>query len=389
LEGTIQQAEGRLRLSVHLLRVADGTSLWAETFDTRLSDMFGVQDAISSQVTQALSLHLSREERDRLRKRYTENAEAYQAYLKGRYLWSKRTDDALRGAIVHFEEAIRIDPNYALAYSGLADCYHMNALYSDASTEDMYAKATAAAKKALELDDSLAEAHSSLADIKHEFEWDFPGAAREYQRALELNPNYPTARQWYAQFLSNMGQHEEAIAEIKRAVTLDPTALVISGAAGDIYSNAGQHDQALQHLQKTLEIDPNYALTYAFMARVFERKGMFSQALDALEKGWTIDYSENKLKVVAARREAFRRIGERGYWQKLLEMETTWGGLDAFTKAQIYAQLGQTERALVWLERASQERAPGMARVKIEPAFNRLRADTRFKDLLRRVGFEP
>jgi len=228
LDGSIQRIGDRVRVTVRLLNVQDGISLWADKFDEPFTNIFALQDSISERVAAALPLNLSREEKDRLSRHYTENTEAFQLYLKGRYFWNKRTEEGFRKGIDYFNQAVRDDPNYAMAYTGMSDCYALLSDFGFVSPKEGFPKAKEAATRALAIDEKLAEAHTSLGHVKRDYDWDWPGAEQEFKRAIELNPNELSAHQWYAVYLSALGRHQEAIAEIKRALDLDPLSLPVN-----------------------------------------------------------------------------------------------------------------------------------------------------------------
>ena len=391
LEGTVQRAGERLRLTVQLVRTADGAPLWAEKFDAKFTDVFAVQDSISEQVAEALTLKLSGEERGLLAKRYTENVAAHEAYLKGRYFWNKRTREGDRKAAEYFEQAIRLDPSYALAYAGLADCYQILPPYG-VVPPDAVAKAKTAARKALELDETLAEAHASLAVIKHAYDWDFAGAEGEFKRALELNPNYALARLWYAQHLAHMGEREKSFAEARRAQELDPLSLVIWSESGWVYYIAGDYERAVEHLHKALEIEPNFPRALYILAILHGQRGEVELAMAEMQKmvALTGGDAEEFAKTTAPALEAFRASGARAAWRKSAEIMRELVKRNR-TSARVvgthYARAGDLDQAFFWLEKAYEERDPGLVMLKAAPDFESLRSDPRYASLLRRMGF--
>ncbi|HWN08985.1 MAG TPA: tetratricopeptide repeat protein [Pyrinomonadaceae bacterium] len=391
LEGTIQRAGDRLRLTVQLVRAQDGTPLWAEKFDAKFSDVFAMQDSISEQVATALMLKLTSEERQRLAKRYTSNAAAYEAYLRGRYFWSKRTPDAYKKAIEYFGQAISIDPTYALAYAGLADCYQILPPYGSVPP-DARAKARSAALKALQLDDNLAEAHASMGVIKHAFDWDFAGAEVEFKRAIDLNPNYPLARLWYAQHLAHLGKREESFAEARRARELDPLSMVIWSESGWVYYIAGEHDQAVTLLNKALEIDPDFARAHYILAITLGESGKLEEQMAALRKMTALSGGDPKEfdRAMAPTLEAFRVGGAKAAWRKsaaTLAERIKQNLTSARVVGTHYARAGDKDDAFFWLEKSYEERDPGLVMLKAAPDFASLRSDSRYTDLLRRIGF--
>lgn len=388
MEGSVQRVGDRIRVTVQLVSVPDGAPLWAEKFDEQFTNIFAVQDRISEQATRALTLSTSGQEL--MTKRYTENSEAYQLYLKGRFFWNKRTIEALNKSVGYFNEAVQKDPTYALAYVGLADSYSLLSDYGGLPPEKAYREAKRAAEKALALDERLAEAHAALGLIKTSYEWDWPGAEKEYRRAIELNPNYETAHQWYAEYLSGMGRHQEAITEIRRAKEINPVSLIINAVEVSVLYIAREYDQAISQGQKTLEMDPNFAEVYGYLRRCYDQKGMYKEAIAARQKRRQLaglDAEET-----AALREAAAATSARVYWQKRLEQlveESKEELSTAVDMAEIFAQLGQKDEAFKWLERAYEERSVMMMYLKVLPNLDPLRSDSRYADLLRRVGHTP
>ena len=256
LEGSIQKLNDRIRVTVQLVSAEDDTSLWADTFDEKFTDIFAVQDSISEQVVKALTLRLSGEEKKLLAKHQTEDAEAYQAYLRGRYFWNKLTDNWFRKALESFQQAIDIDPGYALAYVGLADCYNMSGFWGYLPIQETFSKAVAAAEKALELDDTLAEAHASLAWARLHYDYDRRIAEKGFKRAIELNPGYFTTHQWYAVFFAQAARFDEAFIENRQAYALDPFSLVINYNQGVFLMLSRRYDEAIEQFRKTIELYP-------------------------------------------------------------------------------------------------------------------------------------
>ena len=390
IEGSVQRVGERVRVTVQLVSVRNGTPLWGQKFDEQFTNIFTVQDQISEQASRALTLSLSGAEKEMLTKRYTENSEAYQLYLKGRYFWNKRTVEGLRKGISFFNEAVEKDPSYALAYVGLADSYSLLSDYGGLPPNQAYPQARKAATEALRLDDGLAEAHATLAYIKTGYDWDWPGAEEGFRRAIELNPNYETAHQWYAEYLSGMGRHQEAIAEIRRAREINPLSLIINAVEVSVLCIAREYDQGILQGQKALEMDPHFAEVYEYLKRCYDQKGMYKEAIAARQmrrKLAGLDAEET-----AALREAAAATSARVYWQKRLEQDLEESKQElstAFEVAEIFAQLGEKDQAFAWLERAYEERSFMMLYLKVAPNLDPLRTDPRYADLLRRVGHTP
>ena len=387
LMGRIVQRGDRLIISAELVDVENNRRLWGGQYDRRPSDILAVQSEISREISEQLRSRLTNEEEKRLTKHYTENTEAYQDYLKGRYYWNKRTGDDLKRAIDYFNQAIAKDPGYALAYAGLADTYIVIPNYSDVTTQEAAIKGRAAALKALEIDDSLAEAHTSLGGIKSDFEWDFTGAENEFKKALTLNPNYATAHHWYAQLLSPRGRHDEAIAEIKRAQSLDPLSLIINAVVGDTYIKARQYDQAIDQLKKTIEMDKNFPLAYRYLGNAYVEKGMYNEAIAAFATADKIAGASPER--TEGLRQAYAAGGAEAFWKKQLEYlkaDSEKGALQDYAIASVYARLGDKEEAINSLEKAFRARDPYIVYLKIDPPFDKFRSDPRIVDLMRRVG---
>jgi DNA-binding winged helix-turn-helix (wHTH) protein/TolB-like protein/tetratricopeptide (TPR) repeat protein len=385
LEGNLQRVADSLRVTVRLLSINTGATLWAEKFDEKFTNIFAVQDAIAEQVAQTLTVKLSGAEQHRLIQHHTENTEAYQAYLKGRYYWNRRTTETVSKGIEYFERAIQQDPRYALAHAGVADSYLLLAAFGQLLPKDSFPKAKAAAARALMLDETLAEAHTSLAFAKHLYDWDWLGATQAFKRALELHPNYPTAHHWYAFHLAALGQVNEALLEIKRAQELDPVSLIINTDVGAILLFARQYDRAAQQCRQTLELDPSFPQAHNILSLAYEYQGKSDEAVaEALKAKPVANGTEAN-----ALRAAYDAAGWKGYWQKqleLLEADAARNYVPAFARAVLYARLGNKDQAFFWLDKAYEERSSRMPDLKVIPLFDNLRTDARFEALVRRVG---
>ncbi|CAN5818191.1 hypothetical protein BH18ACI4_BH18ACI4_11850 [soil metagenome] len=379
LEGTVQRSGDRVRVTVQLLSVSDGKSLWAQSFDERLTDIFAVQDSIAEQVTQTMLVKLNGEERERLKKRDTENIEAYQAYLLGRYFWNKRSENALKRSIKYFQQATDIDPAYATAYAGMADAYSVLVHYGFAasSPEESMQKAKAAATKALEIDDTLAEAHASLGLIRAYYEHDDLGAEREFKRALELNPNYATAHHWYSDYLAMADRQAEAMAEIRRAQELDPLSPIINTTLGERLHYARQYDEAIKQFQRTLEIDPDFFLARYLLGLGYEQKGMYEEAIRELMKAK--DLSGGSVAMVAALGHTYAVSGREDEARKVLNELLNTEPEASYEIAAIYAGLGENRQAIEWLQRLRKKHSRGLLRA--DPRWDNLRSDPKFQKL--------
>ena len=391
LEGYIQRDGERIRATARLVRVHDGAQLWAGRFDDSFTNFFALQDSISAQVAHSLSPALISDEKQALAKRYTQNTEAYLEYLKGRYFWNKRTATDAEKAIKHVEQAIALDPNYALAYSGLADCY---AIRTATPPKIAIPKAMAAAMKAVELDDGLAEGHVSLGTVKELYEWDKAGAEAEYKRALELNPNYALAYGFYSMYLTSMGRFDEGAAAAKRSQEIDPLSPSLYIYAGWNFYNARQYDRSIEEAQKAIDLDPNVSMAYNIMVRAFAEKKMFKQAI---EMGQRAEALSRQKRLVS--KEYPISLASLGYAyavsgqvdearQKLNDLKELSAEAYVSPKhfAVIHAGLGEKDQALEYLEKTYQERDEMQRFIKVSPIFDNLHSDPRFIELLSRVG---
>ena len=391
IDGNIQRVDDRVRINVQLIRISDGSVLWGYHCDDACTDLFTAQDSISENVAHALTLTLTDVEGQALTKRYTNDPEAYQLYLKGRFYWNKRTEDGIRKGIEHFQLAIEKDPTYALAYVGLADCYAVLQGYSSGTSHQFFPKAEAAARKALELDDTLAEAHASLAFCFWAYDWNLAESEKEFRRTIELNPNYATAHQWYGNsVLSILGRFDEAIAEGKQAQDLDPISLVINMDLGDTFIYARQYDKAIEQLQKTVEMDRNWYSVRLGLGLAYESKGSFTEAIAEYQKATQLDGDPYALAYLG---HAYGASGDNENASKVLEQLKEIAkqrAVSPFSFALVCVGLGQSEQAVEWLEKSFQERAfADVGYIKVDPRFDSLRSNPRFVELLRRMGFTP
>lgn len=388
LEGSIRKAGDTVRVTVQLVSVQSGAQLWASKFDEKASDVFTVEDRVSARVSEELTLNLTGDERKRLARRYTENTEAYQAYLRGRFFWARDRPDMLRKAIEYFQQAIKIDPDYALAYSGLADSYSGlgNVRVGVQPPNEVMPQAKAAALKALELDETLAEAHASLGSIRMRYDLDWSSAEKEYKRAIELNPTDARMHQWYASLLSARGRHDEALAEIERAKQLDPVSVVINSVSGMYLFHARRYDEAIEVFSKTLEMDQSYGHARGYLGATYEQKGMFQQAIEALKKNVETNREMNLQPLGHAYALAGKRAEALAILDELKEMSKQ-RYVPAYFLAVVYTGLNDKTRAIEWLQKGYEERSGGLIFINVDPRFDVLRSDPRFQDLLRRMGF--
>lgn len=388
LEGSIRRFGERLRITAALVRVSDVSVLWSAHFDENLTDIFKVEDSISRKVAEALTLRLSGEEQRRLTKRYTDNAEAYQLYLKGRFFWNKRTDDGFKLGIAQFKQAVEKDPSYALAYAGLADSYTGLTFYNFAAPNETMPKAKEAAMNALAIDSTLAEAHASLAHVKVNYDWELLDAEKEFRLTMELKPDYATGHQWYAiHYLTATGQLEEAIQEMKKALDLEPTSLVMNTFLGATLYFAGRYDDAIEQCRKTIEMDSNFAVAHWHLALAYQQKGMFDDAIAELQRAITL--SGRSPLMIAALGHAYAKAGQRNEANRILDELQKLSAVryvSSYELAAIYVALGEKEQAFQRLESSYKERSFHLINLKVRPEFASLRPDPRFQDLWRRIG---
>jgi eukaryotic-like serine/threonine-protein kinase len=385
--GRVTQLADTLVIQVDLVDVSNGAQIWGERFNRKLTDVMTMQEEISREISEKLHLRMTDEERSRVSKRHTINAEAYQSYLKGRYQWNKRTQEGLKKSIEYFTEALEKDPTYGQAYAGIADSYNTLARFNYLPPQEAYPKARAAGTKALEIDETLAEAHTSLAVVKMDYEWDLPGAEREFKRAIQLNPSYASARQWYGLLLVSRGQTEEAIAETKRAQQLDPLSLIVDMGLGGLYIYARRFDEAIAYLEKVRDLHPEAFQPDSNLAYIYEIKGMKDEAVASYLRSRTLagDTAEN----VAAVRATYAVSGWKGYLQRRVDEMKEHARLkryvSSFSVALLYAQLGENDQALAWLEKTYEERNYRLLFIKVDARLDGLRSEPRFLDLVRRI----
>jgi tetratricopeptide (TPR) repeat protein len=385
----VQQAGNRLRISAQLINVEDGYHLWSERYDREIADVFAIQDDISQAIVTALKIKLGIEEKAALVKRYTDDIEAYNLYLRGRYYWNKRTMEGINRSVEYFKQAIEINPTYALAYSGLAESYIEFGEWYIYPSKEVYPKARTAALKALEIDDELAEAHCALAMIKRDYDWDWSGAEREFKRAIELNPNYPTAHQWYADYFLTMGRTKEAIAEAKRAQELDPLSLIISAELGLCLHFSGQYDKATEQFQKILEMDPNFAIAHFFLSSAYFYKGLHDEAILEMQKA--IDLSGRNAAFIAFLGTEYAISGKTDKANEVLDETLELSKqkyVSPYSIAQIYLALDQKDKAFEWLEKAYEERDYALIYLKTITIADKQRSDPRYKALLKKMNLE-
>jgi eukaryotic-like serine/threonine-protein kinase len=387
-KGRVMQRGDDLEISAELVDARDNTHIWGQQYSRKSSGIFALQGELAKEITVMLRMRLTGEEDKRMAKTYTANPEAYQDYLKGRYWWNKRTEEGLDKGIEYFQQAIAKDPSYALAYAGVADSYSGLATYGFVPPNEAYPRANDAARRALELDDQLAEAHTSLGYIKTHYDWDWINGEKEFQRAIELSPNYATAHEFYGVALMRMGRLEQAIAENKSAVEIDSLSPVINRNLGLAFYMARQYDRAIDQERKTLELDPNFISALNDLGRAYFQKSMYKESVAELKKALVI--SAGNTQALAGLGRAYAAEGKREEAQELLVqlVETSKQKyVPALPIAVIYVSLSEKDKALDWMEKAYADRSlGGTAAIKVDPIFDPLRSDPRFADLLRRMN---
>ena len=388
LEGSVRKAENRLRITAQLINAADGYHLWSERYDRQMEDVFAIQDEITLAIVAKLKITLLGGERAALVKRYTEDFEAYNLYLKGRYFWNKRTETGYLKSLEYFRQAIEKDPTYAIAYAGIADSYDLLGWYGYLAPQEAFPRARSAAEKARELDPSLAEAHASLGWIGANYDWDWAAAEREYKKALELNPSYATAHQWYSEFLTYMGRHDESIAEGHKAQEIDPLSLIINNDVGQVYYFARRYDEAIVQLRKTLEMDPDFAVAHFLLALALAQKALYDEAIDEAQKAMTLSGADDTL-ILSQLGVIYALSGKESKARQVLgklDELSSEKYVSPFLLALVHAGLGENDKAFEWLEKACEKRDHWVETLKVQPVLDSLRGDERYSRLLLATG---
>ena len=389
LMGVVRQLGDRLNVQVDLVDAMTGAQLWGQEYERKLADVLAVKQALVREVTEKLRLKLTGEQQQRLTQRDTTNPEAYQFYLRGRYYWEKRTAEKLKKAIEQFQQAADKDPNYALAYVGLADCYLLLEDYVGTPASETYPKAKAFAQRALQLDSSLAEAHTSLAYVNSNL-WQWEQAEEEFKRALKLNPNYSTAHHWYNLYLLDMGRIDEAMAEIKRAHELDPLSLIIGTTLTYAYFAKGDVNSSIAQCKRVIDLDPNFPRAHEYLGLGYLKQGRHSEAIAELQKA--VELSGRERRSLRDLGYGYAISGKRAETLAVLkELEGKYEKHEAIGQdfAAVYAGLGEKDQAFAWLEKDFQARSGKLGWIRWTRDFESLRSDPRLADLLRRMGLKP
>jgi TolB-like protein/DNA-binding winged helix-turn-helix (wHTH) protein/Flp pilus assembly protein TadD len=386
VEGSVIRDGSRIRVHAQLIRAATDEHVWSEAYDRELRDVLSLQSDVAQSIARKVEVTVTGQEHANLNSARTVDPEAYEAYLKGRYYWNKRTADSMPKAALYFEQAITKDPGYGAAYSGLADCNSGLAWHGFMSPEEVLPKAYAAAQKAVEIDPQSAEAHASLALVL-DHKWNWPAAEVEFKRALELNPQYANAHHWYGDYLSIQGRHDEALIEAKRALELDSLNLMIGTWVGLRYYLARQYDVAVEQSRNTLDLDSTFAAAHLIMGESYLQQGKHKEGLDELQKA--ADLSGNSPLYTAQVGVSLGLAGEKKEALRVIhELQAISGKryVSPYGVAQIYATLNDKEQTYKWLETAYRDRAVWMSYLAVDPVFDSIRSEARFRDLLRRVG---
>ena len=387
LEGSVRRADIKLRVTAQLINVADGFHLWSRTYDREMKDVFAVQDEIARAIVNALKVTLESGPSIPLIEPHTDNVEAYGLYLKARYFWKKKSANALKQCIEYFEQAIALDPGYALAHAGLADSYIMLAYHNYLPPKQVFPRAKAAADAAVGSDDGLAEAQTARACVSLLYDWDWPAAEQRFQRAIQLNERYPTAHFWYACCLWAMGRTADGVVQASRAQALAPLSLVGNANLGWALYFARRYDDAIEQCRKTLDLDTHYLMTYTVLGQAYVAASRYDEAISALQSA--VNYSGGLSFTTAALGYAYARAGKRREGSKILrilEQRSSAEYVPPFCVALVHAGLGDEDQALAWLDRAYEERSHWLVYLKAWPLFDGLRSDARFAALLGRVG---
>ncbi len=388
MTGRIAERGDNLTISVELVDVRNNKLLWGEQYDRKMSDLLATQREIASTIAQKLQVKLSGTDDKGITKRYTNDNEAYQLYLKGRFYWNKRTGEGIKKAIELLTAATEKDPNFALAYAALADCYVISSNYTGARPADTMPQGKAYAKKSIEIDGTLAEPHAALAMVTWYFEWDKDGAEREFKKAIELNPNYPTAHHWYSRFLRGVGRQDEAFSEIKRAAELDPLSLIFLNNIAEIYLDRGDLDASFNTCQRMIELDPNFWSAHSVLGIILVKQSRFTEATAEGQKA--VEFSNRSSASLALLGYVYARSGRRDEAQSVItELDKKFAEktADARDLAIVYAGLNDKDKAFEWLEKAYQYRSFQLGNLRLEPLLiEALSSDPRWADLFRRIG---
>lgn len=389
LEGSVRRAGDRIRIAVELVDVATQENLWSEQYQREFEDVFEIQSDIATRVASALKVEILQREKGEIEKKATGDVDAYREYLNGRFHWNLRTEAGLNQAVEHFTTAISLDPSYALAYSGVADSYAMLALSEFLPPREAFPRAKEAAEHALRLDANLAEAHTSLGLTRFQYDWNWRAAEAAFRRALELNPRYPVAHQFYADYLKAMGRFPEAIEHMRTALDLDPGSLAINTGLGHVLYLSRQYDEAILQYRKAVDMDPRFVLSHLWFGRPYLQKGMYAEALAEVNEA--VRLSEQSTMALGVLGHVYASAGQRQEAEDLLrklQERSSRTYVASYWIALINIGLDEKDHAFEWLERALQERSSWLVWSGVEPRFDSIRSDERFISLMGRLGLD-
>jgi TolB-like protein len=386
LEGSVQRSENEVRVNVQLIKAENEARLWGDTFDRKLTDVFSIESEIAKTIAETLQAKLTGSEERAISAQPTADFEAHQLYLKGRYLWNRRTGENLKKALAYFEQAAEKDPHYALAYAGMADTCFLIPVYGAGTPQEYLPRARAAARKAVELDDTLAEAHTSLAYMFF-FDFERHQSAKEFKRAISLNPNYATAHQWYGRGLLSMeGKFDKAIAEEKRAIEVDPVSPIISAELGTVYTLARRYDEAIAQLRNTVELNPEFYWGHRFLGWALELKGTTGEAIAEYHKAFELNDDPVVLAMLAHAEASTGKQNEARQILDQLREEAKVRYVSEYAFTVIYLALGEKDPALDSLEKAARDHAgPFINLINVDPYLDPLRRDPRFEALVQKI----
>jgi len=389
VEGTVLRYGNQVRITAELVQVTTDRHLWAETYQGQLGDILKLQGEVASAIVNEIRINLTPEEQQQLATTRPVSTEGYEDYLKGRYFWNKRSEEGLNKAIGYFKLATKEDPNSALAFAGLADCYSIigSAIVGTVPASEVAPKARAAAARALELDNSLAEAETSLATVKFNYDWDWSAAGHGFRRSISLNPSYATAYQRYSLYLMALGKTEESLAQMNRARALDPLSISMNFSLGWRLYMARQYDPAIEQLRNTLDLDPGFALARMVLGQAYEQKGAYGQAITELEKA--VSLSHDSPPMLGALGHAYALAGQKPDAERVLQrmlIQSRKQYVSPFYIGLVYLALKDHENALNWLEKAYADRSNAVIFLQVDPQLDSIRSAPRFQDLVRRMA---
>jgi TolB-like protein/Tfp pilus assembly protein PilF len=388
LVGSVQKSGDAVRVNVQLIKAVNDSHVWAETFDRKLTDIFSVESDVAKAIADQLRAHITRQEEQIIAAKPTKNIEAYDAYLRGRYFWNKRTSDGIKHATEHFQLSVERDPNFALGYVGLADSYIALTFYNFAAPHEAMPKAKESAIKALALDSTLAEAHASLAHILMNYDWNWSAAEKEFKHSMKLKPDYATAHEWYAiHYLTATSRLEEAVQEMKKALELEPASLVMNTFMGATLYYAGRYDEAIDHCRRTIEMDPNFAVGHWHLGLAYEQKQVLDAATEEFKKAISLSGGSPLMRAALGR--AYAEAREKHEANKMLDELNELAKqqyVSAYEVATMYVALGNNEQAFQSLEKAYAEHSFHLVYLNVSPQFKSVRSDLRFQQLVQRVG---